>query len=91
MGIADISKRPATVGRSSVLTLTTSQRPASSSATRATSGATRLHGPHHEAQKSTIIGSSERITSSLNVSSSSIWSGAAGACSAEPQRGHFAR
>jgi len=62
VGIAWMRKRCARTGSLSVLTLATSQRPAPSPATRASSGATILQGPHQGAQKSAKTGKAERPT-----------------------------
>src|SRR5688572_28585033 len=63
VGIDRILKRPARSCSSSVFTLTTTSRPASLEATRAISGATARHGPHHGAQKSTSTGTGDAFTS----------------------------
>src|SRR4051812_21158688 len=51
-------------GASSVFSLTTFRRPASSTASRSTAGETIRHGPHHGAQKSMRTGIEARISSS---------------------------
>jgi hypothetical protein len=56
-------KRPPRSGSASVLTLTTKYRPAFDRATFSNSGATMRQGPHHGAQKSTMTGSGDPLTS----------------------------
>src|SRR5262245_7447522 len=56
-------------GFASMSTFTTSTEPSYFSASRASSGATMRHGPHHSAQKSTTTGRSAFSTSSSNVAS----------------------
>src|SRR5882757_1209988 len=56
-------------GLASTSTLTTSTLPAYFAASFSISGATILHGPHHDAQKSTRTGLSFLITIDSNVAS----------------------
>src|SRR5690606_18329569 len=56
-------------GLSSTLSLTMSSLSAFSSAILSRIGDTARHGPHHSAQKSTMIGFDEASTSSANVAS----------------------
>src|SRR5262245_49541469 len=56
-------------GFASMSTFTTSTEPSYFSASRASSGATMRHGPHHSAQKSTTTGRSAFSTISSNVAS----------------------
>src|SRR5580658_8812757 len=60
--------REASSGDFSVSTLSTTARPARSRATCATWGAAIRHGPHHDAQKSTRIGTLLSRTISSNSS-----------------------
>ncbi len=54
-------------GKSSVEILANVNVPASSVLTASNSGASILHGPHHDAQKSTMTGRGDGSTSVLNV------------------------
>src|SRR6187401_3539293 len=83
-------KRSPRAGRASVLTLATIHRPAFAAATRAISGATARHGPHHGAQKSTITGRCESRMSASNDPAEDTSTGSAGAGIGTPQWPHFA-
>src|SRR6187431_1503729 len=83
-------KRLPRLGNASVLTLATIQRPAFAAATRAISGATARHGPHHGAQKSTITGRWESRMSASNDVSDGTSTGSASDGIAWPQWPHFA-
>src|SRR6266513_6425424 len=50
-----IMKRPGTLGFSSTFIFATATRPSYSVAIASTVGASRRHGPHHSAQKSTSV------------------------------------
>src|SRR5262245_42793326 len=77
VGIDRIVKRSPSSGSASVLTFTTTYRPALLAATLISSGATRRHGPHHGAQKSTTIGTFESRTSASNAAALGISIGSA--------------
>src|SRR5262245_64184827 len=69
VGIERMRKRSPSSGNASVLTLTTTKRPAFDAATFASSGATIRQGPHHGAQKSTTTGSPALLTRASKTAS----------------------
>src|SRR5262245_46315771 len=82
VGIERMRKRSPSSGRASVLTFTTTNRPAFDAATFASSGATIRQGPHHGAQKSTTTGSPALRTSASNTATLGISTGSDGGGSA---------
>src|SRR5262245_52927633 len=66
VGIDRIANRRDNSGLASVSTLSTSARPARRPAALAMSGATILQGPHHAAQKSTMIGTDAYAVAASN-------------------------
>ena len=76
-------------GCASVFTFTTSNSPAASAASFATSGATIWHGPHHGAQKSTSTGSEAVRMSAVKLAAESMSTGSDGCGSAALQLPHW--
>lgn len=72
LGSAWILKRWASNGKPSVFIFATTNLPPLREATRETSGAIILHGPHQSAQKSTSTGNGELSNSDSNAASSSM-------------------